>query len=326
MPRNSSGTYSLPVASYVAGTTILSADMNSNLSDIGTALTQSLATTGVSSMTGPIKLAAGSAAAPSLTLASDTTTGFYNSAAGTWVYVTGSTAIATFAPTGVTIGTLTVTNLTVTGSFSVAANRIVGEMIDYGGTAAPALWLLCYGQAINRTTYASLFGAIGTAFGAGDGSTTFNVPDLRGRVTAGKDDMGGVAANRITNAASGVTGTTLGATGGAQSITLVTANMPSHAHTQQGTFASGAPSSTAHTHDFSGTTVANTFNAGGGGTSVVQQLGNATVTTANPNAGDLSGHIHNVTISGSTATAGSGTAYGNLPPVCIVNKIIYAAV
>lgn len=72
-----------------------------------------------------------------------------------------------------------------------------GVMLQYGGSAAPTGWLLCYGQAVSRTTYADLFAAIGTAFGVGDGSTTFNLPDARGRVLAGKDDMGGIAANRM---------------------------------------------------------------------------------------------------------------------------------
>ena len=60
-----------------------------------------------------------------------------------------------------------------------------GVMVDYAGTSAPSLWLLCDGSAISRTTYASLFTAISTNYGAGDGSTTFNVPDFRSRATVG---------------------------------------------------------------------------------------------------------------------------------------------
>lgn len=86
--------------------------------------------------------------------------------------------------------------------------------IPYAGSSAPAGWLLCYGQPISRTTYAALFAAIGTTYGAGDGSTTFNIPDMRGRVAAGVDNMGGSAANRITSGNSGITGSTLGAAGG----------------------------------------------------------------------------------------------------------------
>jgi len=98
----------------------------------------------------------------------------------------------------------------------------IGTIADYAGTSAPTNWLLCYGQNVSRTTYASLFSAISTTFGSGDGSTTFGLPDLRGRTTFGKDDMGGSAANRVTNAVSGITGTTLGSAGGSQSLTAHT--------------------------------------------------------------------------------------------------------
>lgn len=94
-----------------------------------------------------------------------------------------------------------------------------GAMLSYGGATAPAGWLLCYGQAVSRTTYAALFAAISTTYGVGDGSTTFNLPDLRGRAVFGKDDMGGSGANRLLNTGIDGTvqnpvGTTLGATGG----------------------------------------------------------------------------------------------------------------
>lgn len=95
---------------------------------------------------------------------------------------------------------------------------IVGEVRAFAGPsgAIPAKWLLCYGQAVSRATYADLFAVIGTTWGAGDGTTTFNLPDLRGRVMAGVDNMGGVAANRITSGVSGLSGVTLGGAGGSQ--------------------------------------------------------------------------------------------------------------
>ncbi len=80
-----------------------------------------------------------------------------------------------------------------------------GEIKPFAGMAAPAGYLLCFGQAISRTAYVGLFTVLGTTYGAGDGSTTFNLPDLRGSVVAGKDDMGGSAAGRLGG------GTTLGA-------------------------------------------------------------------------------------------------------------------
>lgn len=66
-----------------------------------------------------------------------------------------------------------------------------GMIVPYGGDAAPTGWLLCDGSAVNRSTYANLFAAIGTKFGIGDGSTTFNLPDTRGRVLPGVAPAGG---------------------------------------------------------------------------------------------------------------------------------------
>ncbi len=80
------------------------------------------------------------------------------------------------------------------GEFSVgdANNKAVpvmpvGCVIPFAGAAAPTGWLLCQGQAISRTTYAQLFSVIGTTYGSGDGKTTFNLPDMRGRVAVGSD-------------------------------------------------------------------------------------------------------------------------------------------
>ena len=103
----------------------------------------------------------------------------------------------------------------------------VGSILDFAGTAAPDGWLFCYGQEISRETYEDLFTAIGTTYGAPT-SNTFRVPDCRGRVAAGKDDMGGTSAARLNTMAS----TTLGTGGGAQthSHVLTEAQMPSHIH------------------------------------------------------------------------------------------------
>ena len=71
-------------------------------------------------------------------------------------------------------------------------------MVDYGGITEPEGWLWCAGQIIPRTgIYAPLYESIGERWGAGDGVTTFQLPDFRGRVSAGRDDMGGTAANRL---------------------------------------------------------------------------------------------------------------------------------
>lgn len=69
----------------------------------------------------------------------------------------------------------------------------VGSIHEFGGADEPENYLMCDGRALDRTTYAELFGAIGTAYGNGDGSTTFNIPDLRGKFVRGTDDMGTAA-------------------------------------------------------------------------------------------------------------------------------------
>lgn len=121
-------------------------------------------------------------------------------------------------------------------------------------------------------------------FGLGDGSTTFNVPDLRGIVTAGRDDMGGSAASRLTTGTGGFgQGTNLGNTGGAQSVALSTAELASHAH---------------------GSVVTGVTNATDG------QLG-----------GSGAGYVLSAT-TGNSGSAGSGNAHANTQPTMIVNKII----
>lgn len=104
------------------------------------------------------------------------------------------------APTA-TSGTDT-TQLATTAFVQDAVGALVtipsGMLAPFAGTSAPSGWFLCYGQTVSRTTYAALFTAIGTTYGTGDGSTTFNLPDLRGRTIAGVDDMGGSAASRLT--------------------------------------------------------------------------------------------------------------------------------
>lgn len=107
-----------------------------------------------------------------------------------------------------------------------------GMVMPYAGLTAPTGWLLAYGQEVSRTTYADLYAAIGTTYGVGDGTTTFNLPDLRGRVVAGQDDMGGTSANRMTSGEGGINGDTLGASGGNDSVTLTGAQsgIASHSH------------------------------------------------------------------------------------------------
>ena len=93
----------------------------------------------------------------------------------------------------------------------------VGSIAQFGGKTAPTNWLFCNGQAVSRETYAELFSVIGTTYGDGDGSTTFNVPDFIGRVPVGLDEED-------------TDFDTLGETGGEKEHTLTVNEMPSHNH------------------------------------------------------------------------------------------------
>jgi microcystin-dependent protein len=74
-----------------------------------------------------------------------------------------------------------------------------GTLTAFAGSTAPSGWLVCDGAAISRATYSTLFGVIGTSYGAGDGSTTFNLPDLRGRVPVGLSATGPAEVNVLGN-------------------------------------------------------------------------------------------------------------------------------
>lgn len=108
----------------------------------------------------------------------------------------------------------------------------------------PAGWLLCYGQAVSRADYSALYAVIGDTFGNGNGSTTFNVPDCRGRTLLGKDNMGGSSADRVTAA----TADTIGSGGGAETH-LHTAQ--THVHTTANLTLTAAQSGLrAHSHKY----------------------------------------------------------------------------
>jgi len=107
-----------------------------------------------------------------------------------------------------------------------ALDVVPGMLAPTALAAAPAGWLLCNGQAVSRSTYRDLFDAIGTTFGVGDGSTTFNLPDLRGRTLVAADNMGGSSANVCTDVAAD----SMGGAGGTEAHTLTVAQIPAHGH------------------------------------------------------------------------------------------------
>lgn len=169
-----------------------------------------------------------------------------------------------------------------------------GALSVYAGTTEPAGWLFCYGQAVSRSTYAVLFAVVGTTYGAGDGFTTFNLPDLRGRVVAGQDDMGGSSANRLTNQSGGLNGDTLGATGGSETHTLTEAQMPLHGHPWRSSINGGSPA------------------ASGGLTMDESFLGDHAAYTGSPSS----------TRGQQIGGTGGGAAHNNVQPTIILNYII----
>lgn len=174
-----------------------------------------------------------------------------------------------------------------------------GSIIQWVSNTIPTNWLNCDGSAVSRNTYASLFAAIGTQYGSGDGSTTFNLPDLRGRIALGRDS-------------SQTEFDTLGETGGAKTHTLTTAEMPSHTHTQD-----------AHGHVIS----ANSF-AGDRQIAVGPLGGDGDKYSFSDSGNDASTTTANIYARNTTATnqnTGGGAAHNNLQPYQVVNYIIKAS-
>src|SRR4029077_168751 len=224
---------------------------------------------------------------------------------------------------------------------------------DYGAAQIPSWALLQYGQAISRTTYPALHSLASAAsypHGSGDGANTFNIADKRGRVSAGKDDMGGTAANRITAAVSGQAGTVLGAAVGSEGVTLATAQIPSHDHTAGTGYQSADHTHTGdsgyfsadHTHGIGdpGHThnvryVVSGYNYGNPGSTDqpanVQDYGTWGAGTGVYTGGISVNHYHGITTGGVSANhshqvyaQGGGGAHLNMQPTIIVNKIVRA--
>lgn len=181
-----------------------------------------------------------------------------------------------------------------------------GTVQPYGGSTAPTGWLLCAGQTLNSITspeYAPLFSVIGITYG-GSGASSFIIPDLRGRTVAGRDNMNGTAANRLT---SPLSGSTLGAAGGDQRI-------QDHTHTFSGTTGNDSPD---HSHTFA--VYGGSFGDGAGAASWYTGF---PVREYRASGGANSRHQHG--FSGTTANHNqtSGGTGQNVQPTIILNYII----
>lgn len=224
MPSDANGVYTLPDGYLaVTGETILASQHNPPLEDLASSMTQRLMASGAKPLTGPLKLADGVVSAPGVAFSSAPSTGMYKTADGL----------------GFSVGGVQVAEL-VSGGLKTGALPI-GAIYDWTGSTAPSLGVFPVGQTLSRSSYPELWtfaqteiAAGNTLYNNGNGSTTFGVPDMRGRVRAIKDNMGGSAASRLTSATMNPDGNTLGAINLlTETRTLVTANLP--AYTPSGT-------------------------------------------------------------------------------------------
>ena len=209
-----------------------------------------------------------------------------------------------------------------------------GVMWDYAGTAAPSGWLLCDGSAISRTTYATLFSIIGTSYGPGDGSTTFNIPDSSGRVsvgvgthadvnTVGKNEGMATVANRRPkhNHTNGVTaGHNLSLPNHGHSVSDPGhghgVNDPGHSHNFNASWHADGPNSGRLFPDTAGPAQGGLVIASGTGISV--QAAGTGVGVGNPTS--LPGINGGVTIAGTVGPAGTNTV--DSAPYLVCTKII----
>lgn len=201
----------------------------------------------------------------------------------------------------ITADSVTTVSLTVSGSGGGLAPT--GAVSSFAGSSAPTGWLLCDGSAVSRTTYADLYAVIGTTYGVGDGSTTFNVPNAKGKMVVGYDSTD-------------TSFDALGETGGAKTNTLTTTQLPAHTHSVNPP-ATASTSSGTHSHTVGGN--ASWGSSGGWGISEDSTASsNGALTTNSTGA-----HTHTVDIGSFTSgSAGSGAAYSIMNPYITMNMII----
>lgn len=175
----------------------------------------------------------------------------------------------------------------------------VGAVVEYGGSTVPAGWLLCDGSAVSRATYAALFAAIATTFGAGNGSTTFNLPDLRGRLIAGAGN-GNDGTTAVT--------WTLGQVIGAYTATITQATLPNY---QLSCATDGT-----HSHNYQMPTPGIPTGAVSSPTNPAYTItGTVDLVTV---ADNRSAHSHTIML------GGSSTPFSIIKPTQASNRLIYA--
>ncbi len=201
--------------------------------------------------------------------------------------------------------------------------RMPGEITMWPAASPPTGWLLCDGASVSRTAYAALFAAVGTVYGAGDGSATFNLPNLKGRVPVGCN-----SADMSFDA--------LGEMGGAKTHTLTAAEMPSHTHIQNShnhTQNAHTHTQNEHSHGFRAVRD-NETSSQGDLPKATNVQGNNNGWTGYKPAYDANSPVQGATASNQNTTAtnnattatnqstGGGGAHNNMPPYLVLNYII----
>lgn len=272
MPRDNQGNYSPPNGTLVStGDTILVSQHNPFVQDASQALTESLARDGRGGMRGPLNMN------------------------GYPIRNVGPGEADTDVP-----------NMRQVRNMSVP----IGGVIEWYSDELPdETWLWANGAAVRRADYPALFALWGTSFGMGDGATTFNVVDKRGRVGIGRDmEVNDSYANRVT--VPNLNSRHLGATGGVQSVTLTTNEMPKHAHPLT------INSAGAHVHGSGTPRIGGPLGQYPSGGSLAAG-GYGFAASVMPQAGQ---HSH----SGTAAEVGGGAAHSNIQPSIVCNFIIKA--
>jgi microcystin-dependent protein len=206
--------------------------------------------------------------------------------------------------------------------WSWSTSLLTGEikLFSHNTSPLPHSWVFCHGQALSRIKYQRLFSAIGVSFGGGDGQTTFNVPDFRGRFPLGLNPAQNQVAGKNT--------------GGSSTQTLTVDQMPAHKH-DQGTLVTASAGDHVHSvndpgHNHGGSTDSRPGGAGGwnlknnGGGRFEDQTSHAhTIPIGRAGISILNGGTHSHSISGLTGSAGNGKSFSIMPPYQTVDFIIY---
>jgi len=334
---------------FTAGTITAALTGNASTATSATSATTATTATSATTATTATNLAGGAGGSVPYQSSANTTAMLPNGTLGQVLTSNGGTSAPSFqtASGGNLTGDVTSVGVATTISASVVTSNMIVDgtivvadlaaavqafltptatIVSYAASSAPTGWLLCSGQAVSRTTYATLFSTISTTYGVGDGSTTFNVPDLRGRAAVGLDNMGGTDATRLDLA------NTLGTGAGAQYHTLTTAQLASHTHTGPShthTFTTGTVSSN-HDHAYNDSffaegTVAN-FGLGGSPVGVDYDNSYLGFEVGRTTGGISANHTHSGTTNGegtgATGSAGGDTAHNNMQPSLLLNYII----